>query len=214
MGRRRNRPAEIVDVDVDWTRYADGRAWRLKRKSDFADVDPGRAREAAEDAAEKMGKAALTVRDKAFPDKFIWVQFADHKVKIGQPCPCGSRRLLRVHENFARCPQCRAQILLTKNEDETRESRAVRVLRELRDVRLAKRGRTGDLDLFRGVADQDGEPVFLIAQIRTDDGEELTRELVYERIVAIDVVPFAELDGVADPSTLERMGDRGWDILL
>lgn len=33
---------EADDLGADWERWADGRAFRLKRKRDFADVDPGR----------------------------------------------------------------------------------------------------------------------------------------------------------------------------
>jgi hypothetical protein len=33
------------DLDVDWSRWSDGRAYRLKRKRDFPNVNPGLARE-------------------------------------------------------------------------------------------------------------------------------------------------------------------------
>ena len=102
------------DLGVDWSRWADGRAYRLKRKKDFPNVNPGHARTAAENAAVKMGKVVRTVRDKMIPEKLIWIQFADGEVSAGQPCPrCGSRKLLNLHADVVRCPQCNAQLLLS-----------------------------------------------------------------------------------------------------
>ena len=102
------------DLGVDWSRWSDGRAYRLKRKKDFPNVSPGHARTAAENAAVKMGKVARTVRDKMIPEKLIWIQFADGEVGAGQPCPrCGSRKLLNLHADVVRCPQCNAQLLLS-----------------------------------------------------------------------------------------------------
>src|SRR5439155_20421526 len=94
--RRRAAPTittvvEGDDLGADWERWADGRAHRLKRKRHFADVDPGLARDAAEAAAARMGKAVRTTRDKMMPEKYMWVQFADHCVGPGEPCPCGIR---------------------------------------------------------------------------------------------------------------------------
>src|SRR5204863_6771235 len=102
------------DLGVDWSRWADGRAYRLKREKDFPNVSPGHARTAAEVAARKMGKVARTTRDKMIPEKLIWIQFADAEIGQGQPCPrCGSRKLLNLHADVVRCPQCKAQLLLT-----------------------------------------------------------------------------------------------------
>ena len=97
------------DLGVDWSRWADGRAYRLKRKKDFPNISPGHARTAAEHAAVKMGKVARTVRDKMIPEKLIWIQFADGEVGAGQPCPrCGTTLVLRhggeKEMNF--CPAC------------------------------------------------------------------------------------------------------------
>src|SRR5437764_617 len=101
------------DLGVDWSRWDDGRAHRLKRRRDFPNVDPGHARKAAEFAAHGMGRAIRTTRDKRIPDKLIWIQFADGYIEAGAACPrCGSRRLLRLHADFIRCPSCKAQLLL------------------------------------------------------------------------------------------------------
>ena len=43
-------------------------------------------------------------------DHYAWVQFVDHEVMVGDPCPCGSRRLVRTHPRFARCPRCEAHV--------------------------------------------------------------------------------------------------------
>lgn len=205
------------DLGVDWSRWADGRAFRLKRKRDFPDVDPGVAREAAKEAAARMGKAVLTVRDRSSPNKFIWVQFADHKVKIGEPCPCGSRRLLRLHENFARCPECRAQLLLVKaDQDEVQETRARRQLREMSDVRLWRRKRTEKHEHFRGVAAVEDETVFLLALFNADpEDDPVTEDDAVDRLVALHVVPLTELHDLVDVSALlARAEDEEPDLRL
>ena len=77
------------DLGLDWDKWTDGRAFRLKRKRDFpADLrSRPRPRTAARYAAEKRGKVVRTIRDRYFPKKYIWVQFADDEVEIGEPCP-------------------------------------------------------------------------------------------------------------------------------
>jgi ribosomal protein S27AE len=70
-----------------------------------------------------MGKVVRTVRDKMIPEKLIWIQFADGEVSAGQPCPrCGSRKLLNLHADVVRCPQCKAQLLLSSQGLEAIES--------------------------------------------------------------------------------------------
>jgi DNA-directed RNA polymerase subunit RPC12/RpoP len=107
--------AEDDDLGLPWEKWADGMPHRLKRKRDFPDIDPDIVREAAKNAARRMGKAVQAQQDKMTRNgatKYVWVQFADYEVRIGEPCKCGSRRLLRVHPFFARCAACDARILL------------------------------------------------------------------------------------------------------
>lgn len=212
--RRNSGTADVEDLGVDWERWADGRAFRLKRKRDFADVDPGRARDAAEVAAERMGKVVQTTRDKQFPKKYVWVQFADARVKLGDPCPCGSRRLLRLHRQYARCPECNRFLLLSKVGDaEEKAPRAERTLRELSDVHLARRGQDGDLDLYRGYGRLEGTPVFLLARFTVEPEQApVTPEDAFDRVANVQVVPFEELEEFGDLAPLEHA--NGWDLRL
>jgi hypothetical protein len=143
-----------------------------------------------------MGKGVMTAKDKFLPEKYVWVQFADHRVGPGEPCPCGSNRLLRVHTNFLRCPECHAQLLLTDEpeEDEEKESRTARQLRVLTDVHLERRGETGDLELYRGYALKAGTPVLVWVNFRRKPREDRIAEKdVFDRVVTVRTVPFAEL---------------------
>ena len=214
MRRRRRIDADADDLGADWERWADGRAFRLKRKKDFPDVDPGKVRDAAQVAAKRMGKVVTTMRDKHFPRKYVWVQFADHRIKYGDPCPCGSRRLLRVHKQYATCPQCKSFLLLSKVGDvEEKAPRAERTLRELSDVHLAHRGRTGDVELYRGFGRLEEAPVFLLAHFTTEEEQgPVTPDDAFDRIANVQVVPFEELEEFADLTPLEHAG--GWDLRL
>ena len=156
------------DLGVDWSRWADGRAYRLKRKKDFPNVSPGHARTAAENAAVKMGKVVRTVRDKMIPEKLIWIQFADGEVSAGQPCPrCGSRKLLNLHADVVRCPQCNAQLLLSnqgldaiESEPESagesaspaKRARLTQRLLSLQSVHLQLSGEPSHHELYTGWA--------------------------------------------------------------
>jgi hypothetical protein len=206
-----------ADLGVQWDKWADGRAWRLKRKRDYADVASEILREAASNAADRMGKAVRTVEDRYFPEKYVWVQFADHRIKIGDPCRCGSRRILRLHTHFGRCPECNARLILAKgaDEEERKEARPVRLLRELEDVHLARREQTDEVEIYRGYARQEetGTPVLLLAGFRADP-EELTAEQVYDRIDSIQVVPFQQLTDLFDPASLWSGDESDWDLVF
>lgn len=223
--RQRRAPVPEVDelgaeLGVDWAQWADGRAFRLKRKRDFPNVDPGLARTAAAHGAERMGKVVQSVRDKQFPEKFIWVQFADHEIHIGDPCPCGSRRLLRLHTHFARCPECRSQLLLlapSLDEDDAVEvgSQKGSVLKELTDVRLDRLDRSGDAELYRGYGRQEtGDPVLLLVEVRAEPGEELSPEEALDRVQKVKKVPFEMLSDLLDVSTFLARDESDWDLVL
>lgn len=162
-----------------------------------------------------MGKVVLTTRDKRVPKKFIWVQFADARIKLGDPCPCGSRRLLRLHRQFARCPECGSFLLLSKLGDaEEKAPRAERTLRELSDVHLSWRSREGDLvDLYRGFGRLEGDPVFVLAQFTVEpDQEPISAENAFDRVMSVQVVPFEELQEFGDLAPLEQRAS--WDLRL
>ena len=203
-------------------RWADGRAHRLTRKRHFADVDPELVRTAAESAAHELGKVVSTVRDRYVPDRFVWLQFADYKVGPGEPCPCGSRRLLRVHMNFGRCPQCQAQLVLSDEVEEAGDpskarGRAVRTLRKLTNVHLERRPQAGKRELYRGYGLDGGAPVFLLVEVGIED-DAATPENVFDRVLSTRVVQLSELDGLAGvPSSsvdsLWGEHEPNWDLV-
>jgi hypothetical protein len=66
-------------------------------------------------AGRRLGCAVRTVRDDFLRFAYLWVQFADHEVPLGEPCPaCGSRELIRMHEQFGYCPRCRCSLAFSQ----------------------------------------------------------------------------------------------------
>jgi hypothetical protein len=219
--KRRSTPEFEGELNVDWERWADGRARRLKRKRDFPDVDPAVVRADASAAAKRMGRGVVTAKDRMVPEKYVWVQFSDHRLAPGDPCRCGSRRLLRVHANFLRCPECQALLMLS-DEDETEEEserRAARQLRGLEDVHLERRGASGDRELYRGYGRRGDVPVLLWAEFRLKPREERLRaEDAFDRVVSVRTVPFPELTelfdaDVPDVSALWNGSEPDWEFV-
>jgi len=220
------------DLGVDWSRWADGRAYRLKRKKDFPNVNPGHARTAAENAAVKMGKVVHTVRDKMIPEKLIWIQFADGEVSAGQPCPrCGSRKLLNLHADVVRCPQCNAQLLLSNqgleaiDADElegagesaspAKRARLTQRLLSLESVHLQLSGEPSHHELYTGWAEQDGSRFIVLAEFDpSEDGEGLVSETIDQRIRKLKVLPAHLFEGLVDVNELAVRPDPDWDLIL
>jgi ribosomal protein S27AE len=219
------------DLGVDWSRWADGRAYRLKRKKDFPNVNPGHARTACEQAAVKMGKVVRTVRDKQIPEKLIWVQFADAEIRIGEPCPrCGSRRILNLHADMARCPQCKAQLLLSNQglealdegdgggaEDATpngaQRAKMAKRIRELETFRLQRSGEAGRNDLYTGWGERDAVRYILLAEFEpSEDGEDVSIENMDERLLLVKIIPAHLLEGLVDVNELAVRPDADWDL--
>jgi len=111
---KRQRTDENDDLGLPWHKLADGLPHRLKRSRDFPDTDQKAVRKAATRAANKMQKVVRVVPDKMARnrDDFLWVQFADYEINLGDPCRCGGRQILRFHEYFGRCVACNAQLIL------------------------------------------------------------------------------------------------------
>jgi ribosomal protein S27AE len=222
------------DLGVDWSRWSDGRAYRLKRKKDFPNVNPGLARTACEQAATKMGKVARTVRDKMIPEKLIWVQFADAEIRVGQPCPrCGSRRILNLHADMARCPQCQAQLLLSNQglealdedegvgegeeatPDELLRAKMAKRARELETFRLQRSGEAGHNELYTGWGEGEGVRYIVLAEFEpAEDGEEVSIENMDERILLVKLIPAHLLEGLVDVNELAVRPDADWDLIF
>lgn len=221
------------DLGVDWSRWSDGRAYRLKRKKDFPNVNPGVARKAAENAAVKMGKVVRTVRDKMIPDKLIWIQFADGEVSPGQPCPrCGSRRLLNLHADVVRCPQCNAQLLLsnqgleaisaeTGTEDAesgpspAKRGRLAQRLLALQSVHLQLSGAPSHHELYTGWGETDGARFIVLAEFDPSEaGADIAADTVEQRIRDLQVLPAHLFEGLVDVNELAVRPDADWDLIF
>ena len=220
------------DLGVDWSRWSDGRAYRLKRKKDFPNVSPGHARTAAENAAVKMGKVARTVRDKMIPEKLIWIQFADGEVGAGQPCPrCGSRKLLNLHADVVRCPQCNAQLLLSsqgleaieaepagagESASPAKRARLAQRLASLQSVHLQLSGEPSHHELYTGWGEQqDGTRFIVLAEFDpSEEEEDLTSGSLDQRIRELKVLPAHLFEGLVDVNELAVRPDADWDLIL
>jgi len=213
------------DLGVDWARWSDGRAFRLKRKRDFPDINPGIAKTACELAAHRMGKAVRTARDRRVPHKLIWIQFADAYVGEGKPCPmCGSRRLYRLHANFTRCVQCNAQLIISSqgldsfDEDtgavgpRARERLSAK-LKGLAEVRLARAGETETTEIFNGYGLADETPVVILAEFEKLEGEELAVVNMYERVARVKVFPAESMAGLVNIGVLQGRSESDWDLI-
>jgi hypothetical protein len=208
------------ELGIDWERMADGRAWRLKRRRDYPrDVQPRAVREAANNAARRMGKVVQTLAD----GRDVWVQFSDHKIRLGDPCPCGNRRLHRVHALFVHCDGCGAQLELERSSvfspddgaDPTETEREAEVtLAELTDVRLDRIDGSGDRDLYRGYGRNGDQAVFVLVEFRVEPGEQLTADEAPDRATSVQAIPFEHLDGLADADSLLTRPESAWDLLL
>lgn len=203
------------ELGVEWERWSDGRIWQLKRKRHFADVDPRDVRKAAARAARAMGKTVRTTEDKAGRDKYLWVQFADYEVQLGDPCPCGSRRLLRRHRYYAHCLDCKAVLLLSRPsvaavepDDEPEEQPDDDLLADLTDVHLERIGRSGRHEVYRGYGYRDGLLMLLTVEFSVPDGSQVTREQASDHIVAVHAVP------IHDGDDARITGSTSWDLIL
>ena len=121
MTGRRLRTGPEDDLGLPWERMSDGRVWHLKRGRDYQ-VDARAFKRAAEVAGERLGKVACLAPERVPRmkrwDEYTWVQFVDHDVLIGSPCPCGNRDLVRTHPGFAHCPACDARLKLSTPREE------------------------------------------------------------------------------------------------
>jgi hypothetical protein len=102
---------------LSWTKLADGRAWRLKQGKHFL-AEPRAFDVEVQAAAARMGKVVRTLREELGKFNYLWVQFADHELQLGSPCPCGHTSQFRQHQFFGRCPHCGARLIyqLPKSE--------------------------------------------------------------------------------------------------
>jgi hypothetical protein len=103
----------VHELTLPWGEWMDGKIHRLKKGKHFAG-ELLAAVEEAKLAARVSGKGILTLREQyGGKYEYLWVQFTDHAILVGDPCPCGGRKLDRLHTSLARCRRCEATMTLT-----------------------------------------------------------------------------------------------------
>jgi hypothetical protein len=103
----------LDELTLPWAELMDGRIHRLKRGKHFSG-EVSAVIEEARLAARITGRGVLHLREQmGMKYQYVWVQFTDDAIVIGDPCPCGSRRLTRLHLNLARCQRCGRILTLT-----------------------------------------------------------------------------------------------------
>ena len=105
--------AEDFELTLPWTEWMDGKIHRLKRGKHFSG-EVNAVVEEARLAANRYGRGVLCLREQIGPKyEYVWFQFADHAILVGDACPCGGRKLSRLHTNLARCRRCGKTSTLT-----------------------------------------------------------------------------------------------------
>jgi hypothetical protein len=98
--------ATLDDLTLPWLDWMDGRVHRLKKNHHF-DGDLAAVIEEARLAAKLADRGVLFLREQmGVKYQYVWFQFTDHAILMGDPCPCGGRKLDRLHLNLARCRRC------------------------------------------------------------------------------------------------------------
>lgn len=157
---------------VDWETIADGRVHRLKRGKHFSSTTSALRLE-GHAAAQRIGKALRTVKEENGDLQYLWIQFADHKLIRGQPCPCGGTELTLVHDDFAHCGTCGASIVFDSSALPRRSLETQ--LAPYGDVRLARDDAESDETRERhyGLGTAAGEDVVVIVDYPLSHGERI-----------------------------------------
>jgi hypothetical protein len=100
------------ELGLPWDEWADGRPARIARGRDF--YQPiSVLQKAAQNAAQRLGRAVRVIPQIRVDREYAWVQFADHEVTIGDPCPgCESLDVRRINALLAECDRCKASLIL------------------------------------------------------------------------------------------------------
>jgi hypothetical protein len=108
------------ELGLPWDDLADGRVHRLVKGREFV-RGAELVEEAAANAAARLERVVRTYREIRHGTVYLWVQFVDHEVVIGEPCPCGNGQLLQVNQNFAECASCKATVALLRPKRQRQE---------------------------------------------------------------------------------------------
>lgn len=158
---------------------------RLKRGRQF-DGDLRAAERAAVAAADRMGMAVRCVRDDLRRVAYLWVQFVDCELPLGDPCPrCGGREIVKTHAHFARCEICDGRLVIVAPVAHEEESEVERPTpAEEKSERKRRRLLERQLDSFDDVrlvfdADESGEHEEVWYGRARQRGEEVLIRVVY-----------------------------------
>jgi hypothetical protein len=92
----------------------DGRLRRFKRGVHYSGMAEALEQE-ARNAANELGKTAITFRDNMQVLDYMWVQFVDGRLEEGEPCPkCSNTSFEKLQEYFLRCTRCRSFFAITE----------------------------------------------------------------------------------------------------
>lgn len=170
---------------LTWEELAKERSPRRLRRGKHFEGDVRALQKEASAASRRLGCAVRTVRDDFLRFAYLWVQFADHELPLGEPCPaCGSRELVRMHEQFGYCPRCRCSLAFSQRvtpgepvEDKHERKRRMRQRRmdAFTDARLAMDPAESDdeQELWYGRARYEGNEVLLQVVYPLRDGRRL-----------------------------------------
>jgi hypothetical protein len=210
-------------VDVDWDRIADGLPRRLQRGTDFSEP-VNEFVEAARATAARTGRSVVVVRDRLAPDRFVWLQFADAEIAIGDPCPCGGRRLTRMTAVLLRCDTCGRTLTVGARPPKPRarspkarrgdlaEGRPASTLADFSEIRLVRTDENARFVEYAGLGvDDTGTNVVLVVRVPLVGGQPVPdpRSPTGQAHEVVAAVPESVWGAVSDQSE-----DQAWDIVV
>lgn len=180
--------------------------------------------ELARSVSARMGRGVVITRDRLHPDRFIWIQFADAEIAIGDPCPCGGQRFTRMTAVLMRCDSCDAMLVIGARPKRSLHGRAPaaaepepepetsRRLGEFSDVRLVRAAERTDMAEYVGLATEDGgRRVLLAVQVPLVNGQPIPdpRSPIGQAHRVVAAVPEASWE-----TTDLTRDDNPWDIVV
>jgi hypothetical protein len=99
------------ELGLPWDELADGQTHVLTRGVDFF-RSPDALMEAATNAGHRLNRAVNVYKEHRLGRTYVWVQFPEYEVILGEPCACGSLELQLLTPRLAECAACGATVIL------------------------------------------------------------------------------------------------------